>query len=76
MARTSFSGPVASDNGFIFPDVSAAVLVVAADPINTTGKVAGKAVVDLASGLIYIASGPAPTDDWLGSDGTTTVTPA
>ena len=89
MSRTTFSGPVKSDNGFegdvtggvsattlILPTSTAAELGDAADAINTTGKVAGKAVVDLATGLIYTATDADATDDWVASDGTTSITPA
>lgn len=89
MGTTTFSGPVVSNNGFvgdvtgavtstalILPTSTAALLGDAADAINTTGKVAGKAVVDLATGLIYTATGDGAADDWVASDGTTSVTPA
>jgi hypothetical protein len=97
MAQTRFSGPVASDNGFIGDvtgdvtgnidgEVTASVLVLPTsdaatvgnidDTINTAGKVAGKAVVDLSDGLIYVATGTAANADWVASDGTTSITPA
>ena len=93
MARTTFSGPVASDNGFIGDvtgnidgEVTASVLVLPTSTaaavgnidadINTTGKVAGKAVVDLSSGLIYVATGTVGNSDWVASDGSTSVTPS
>lgn len=75
MSRTTFSGPVASNNGFIFPDVTAAALGDIADVINTEGKVAGKSVIDIATGVIYTATGDQDSDDWNGSDATT-ITPA
>lgn len=95
--RTTFSGPVKSDNGFegnvtgnvtgdVTGDVTASTLVLptstaaeigdVGDAINTSGKVIGKAVVDLATGLIYVATGVDADDDWVASDGTTSVTPA
>ena len=101
MARTTFSGPVASTAGFegditgditgnltgnvtgdvtattlIFPTATAAELGDEDDAINTTGKVAGKAVVDLSDGLIYTATGDGVNDPWVASDGTTDITPA
>jgi uncharacterized protein YcfJ len=99
MARTTFSGPVKSDNGFegaivgnvvgnvtgnvtgtvtgtiILPTATAAALGAIANAINTTGKVTGKTVVDIATGVIYTASGAAAASVWYGSDATT-VTPA
>lgn len=75
MARTTFSGPVASNNGFIFPVATAAALGDIANPVNTTDKVIGKSVVDLATGVIYTATGSAAADPWKGSNATT-VTPA
>lgn len=89
MGTTTFSGPVVSNKGFIgavsgaitpttllIPTSTAAALGAATNDINTTGKVAGTAVVDLATGLIYTATGGGATDDWVASDGTTSVTPA
>ena len=93
MARTTFSGPVRSDNGFegditgdvagavtatslILPTATAAELGDEDDAINTIGKVAGKAVVDLSDGLIYTATGGGVNDPWVASDGTTDITPA
>lgn len=85
MAKTTFSGPVHSDNGFVgdmlptslvLPVSTAATLGAATAAINTAGKTAGKVVVDVATGLFYVAVGAAATDNWLASDGTTTITPA
>lgn len=75
MARTTFSGPVASANGFIFPTATAANLGSAANAINTTNKTTGKSVVDIATGVIYTATGSSATSAWKGSDATT-VTPS
>lgn len=74
MSRTTFSGPVASDNGFIFPPATAAALGSATNAVNTLNKVIGKSVVDLGTGVIYTATGPLATDDWNGSDATS-ITP-
>jgi hypothetical protein len=59
----------------ILPTATAAELLDEDDAINTTGKVAGKAVVDLSDGLIYVATGAGVNDKWVASDGTTDVTP-
>jgi len=76
MAITTFSGPVASDNGFILEPSTTAALGAATNAINTTGKQAGKCVVVLASGKIYTATGSLATSTWVVSDGSTAVTPA
>jgi hypothetical protein len=75
MAQTTFSGPVKSDNGFVFPVATAAELGDAADVINTSNKTVGKTVIDIATGVIYVATGTATTSDWKGSDATS-ITPA
>jgi predicted methyltransferase len=75
MAQTRFNGPVASDNGFIFPTATAAVLGDATDAVNTVNKVTGKSVVDIATGVIYTATGSSATSAWKGSNATT-VTPS
>lgn len=75
MARTTFSGPVASDNGFLFPATTAAYLGAATNAINTTNKFVGKSVVDLATGVIYTSTGSTATSAWKGSDATS-ITPA
>ena len=74
MSRTTFSGPVASDNGFIFPTATAADLGDATNVANTLNKTTGKSVVDIATGIIYTATGAAATSPWKGSDAST-VTP-
>jgi hypothetical protein len=45
------------------------------DAINTTDKIAGKAVINTTSGAIVTAEGAAADDVWLGLDGTTDHTP-
>lgn len=75
MARTTFSGPVASNNGFVFPTATAAALGAIANAVNTTDKFVGKTVVDLATGVIYTSTGATAAAVWKGSDATT-VTPA
>jgi len=74
MAQTRFSGPVASDNGFIFPTDTAANLALVANTVNTINKVTGKTVIDIATGVIYVATGAAADAVWKGSNATT-VTP-
>ena len=59
MATTTFSGPVASTNGFVIETSTAAILVDVDAAVNTQYKVAGKQVVDLATGFIYTATGAA-----------------
>lgn len=54
----------------------AAALADAADALNTSGKAAGVQITDLDDGLIYTATGDDATDDWVASDGTTSVTPS
>jgi len=54
----------------------AAALVDEANALNTTGKVAGLQITDLDDGIIYTATGDGVNDDWVGSDGTTSITPA
>lgn len=54
---------------------TAANLALVANAINTTGKYTGKMVVDLATGLIFTATGSAAADVWRASDGTTVATP-
>ena len=54
----------------------AALLAVAAGPVNKTGKQAGKSVVDLATGKIYTATGSSATSTWVVSDGSAAITPA
>ncbi len=76
MANTHFSGPVNSDNGFVAETSTAALLADATEAVNTNWKYAGKQVVDLSDGLIYTAVGSDATDDWMGSDGTSSITPA
>lgn len=76
MAYSSVSGPWQSKNGFVSQTATAAQIGDASDSINTQWKTAGKQVTDLATGLIYTATGSSATSDWVASDGTTVVTPA
>ena len=69
------SGSLTLGGSFVLPTATAAQIGSSADAINTTGKTVGKMVVDLATGIIYTATGTAATDAWGASDGTP-VTPA
>ena len=60
----------------VLPTSTAAAVGAIGNAINTTGKVIGKTVVDLATGLQYTATGTAANSPWKASDGTTSVTPA
>lgn len=60
----------------VLPTSTAAAIGAIGNAINTTGKVIGKTVVDLATGLQYTATGTAANSPWRASDGTTSVTPA
>jgi len=42
---------------------------------TTSNKTVGKTVIDIATGVIYVATGTATTSDWKGSDATS-ITPA
>jgi hypothetical protein len=75
MANTTFTGPVISQNGFVFPATTAAILGDDTAAINTTNKTIGKSVVDLATGVIYTSTGIAAASPWKGSDATS-ITPA
>lgn len=69
------SGSLTLGGAFVLPTASAADIGDSANAINTTGKTVGKMVVDLATGVIYTATGTTPTSPWGASDGTP-VTPA
>jgi cytoskeletal protein CcmA (bactofilin family) len=105
MSRTTFSGPVKSDNGFegnvtgnvtgdvtgtasavsgavtatslVLPTSTSAALGAKANAINTTGKVANKAVYNTTTKTIYVAQGATDVSTWIDTaDGSTTITPA
>ena len=69
------TGNITLGGNFALVTSTAAALVDVANAINTTGKYTGKMVVDLATGLIYTASGATASSAWYGSDGTTVVNP-
>jgi uncharacterized membrane protein len=76
MSQTTFSGPVKSNNGFLFPTTTTAILGAASNEINTQNKSAGVAVFNTTDNLIYVAVGSNATSDWQPSDGGTAITPA
>ena len=69
------SGSLTLGGAFVLATSTAAAIGDSANAINTTGKTVGKMVVDLATGIIYTATGTAATDAWGATDGTP-VTPA
>ena len=69
------SGSLTLGGSFVLPTATAAAIGDSANAINTSGKTVGKMVVDLATGVIYTATGTTPTSPWGASDGTP-VTPA
>jgi hypothetical protein len=86
MARTTFSGPVKSDNGFeggidasagyvILYATTAASIADIADPVNTSDKQAGTIVFDTTNSKLKVATGSAAADTWVDADGTNAVTP-
>jgi hypothetical protein len=75
MANTTFTGPVISQNGFVFPATTAAALGSATNAFNTIDKTLGKSVVDLATGIIYTSTGTLAVSPWKGSN-SSTITPA
>ena len=75
MANTTFTGPVVSQNGFVFPATTTAALGAVGNAINTRNKTIGKSVVVLSTGVIYTCTGIAAASPWKGSDATS-ITPA
>ena len=63
------SGNLTLGGSFVLPTTTAAAIGDSANAINTAGKTVGKMLVDLATGVIYTATGTAPTDPWGASDG-------
>ena len=63
------SGNLTLGGSFVLPTTTAAAINDSANAINTAGKTVGKMLVDLATGMIYTATGTAPTDPWGASDG-------
>ena len=69
------SGSLTLGGNFALAESTKATLEGIANAINTTGKYQGKLIVDISSGLIYVATGPDAGDIWRASNGTTTATP-
>jgi hypothetical protein len=70
------TGNITLGGSFALPTASAANVGAIANAINTTGKYAGKMVVDYATGIIYTAVGATAGSDWAPSDGSGLITPA
>lgn len=64
------TGDLTLGGAFVLPTATAANIGDSTNAINTTGKTVGKMVVDLATGIIYTATGTDPTDDWGATTGT------
>lgn len=71
----SSTGNLTLGGNFALVADTAANLALIGNAINTTGKYAGKMVVDLATGLIFTATGATAGSVWRASDGTTVATP-
>lgn len=63
-------------SSFVFPTYSGADLANASHPINTTGKVIGKAVRNATTDRLMIANGTAPNSAWKDATGGNTITPS
>ena len=70
------SGTVTLGGNFALATASAADVGAIANAVNTTGKYAGKMVVDYATGIIYTAVGALAADSWAPSDASGLVNPA
>ena len=73
------TGNLTLGGNFALPTATAAALVDEANAINTTGKYAGKMVIDLAggSGIIFTAAAAGVNEKWLASSGAAQdITPA
>lgn len=88
MAQTRFSGPVASDNGFIGAVTGAVAGNVAgtltsttttstalgaiADAVNTSGKALGTTLYNTTTKTFYVAQGALAASTWIDSSDGTT----
>jgi len=70
------SGDLTLGGSFALGTSTAADVAAIANAINTTGKYAGKMVVDYATGIIYTAVGATAASAWAPSDASGLVTPA
>lgn len=68
------------DNGFDFDPgdrtTTTAALNAIANAVNTTGKFAGKVLLNTTTGKLVAATGGAASDTWKSADAVTTYTPA
>lgn len=69
-----FKGGTASN--FVVQTATAAAIAAAANAINTSGKVAGKLLLDTTNHKLYTARGANATDPWDLADGSASVTPS
>jgi len=91
MSRTTFSGPVKSDNGFegdvtggvdgrtgyvVLNSASSANIADIASAVNTANKYAGTLVFETDNTKLKVATGSAAADTWVDADGANAVTPA
>jgi hypothetical protein len=80
MARSTFSGPVKSNNGFEgninLTAYAATAIADIADAVNTANKADGTVVWDTTNNKLKIATGSATDDTWVDADGTNAVTPS
>ena len=60
----------------VTPQSTVAAIGAIANAINTAGKVVGKTIVVLATGVQYTATGTTAGSTWVPSDGTAAITPA
>ena len=75
-SATTATTATSATSAIVTPQSTAAALGAIANAINTTGKVVGKTVVDLATGKQYTATGTTAASTWVVSDGSTAITPA
>ena len=91
MSRTTFSGPVKSDNGFegdvtggvdaragyvVLYTTSSASIADITSAVNTSDKYIGTMVFESDNSKIKVATGSAAADTWVDADGANAVTPA
>ena len=67
---------VTATTSLVTPQSTVAAISAIANAINTTGKVVGKTIVVLASGVQYTAVGTTAAANWVPSDGTAAISPA
>ena len=73
---SAVSGSVVATS-LVLPTSTSVLLGGKTNAINTTGKVANKAVYNTTTKTIYVAQGSTDVSTWIDTaDGTTTITPA